>query len=255
MDWSDSKYEHNEGDEDTVVDSKHDVGEDVQESEEGHEAIEEHLKYQGLPISWDMATGRYRRRPAILRSNKQMYAEAVSILYSELQVCLKLDNLLIPGEELSNNLTVKGTIRPSIRAWRHNPLLGIGREDENSNRVYTSPAMEGYMAPHIFARFSEAELFTEFDITADVPTMFIFDNLKIDPNHEDAMADFLGRSTIMRRLVEILRHSPVVSILSFRYFAVHSNLDFNDHEDISAWAERNLILLISCLQLVLEQQR
>lgn len=46
------------------------------------------------------------------------------------------------------------------------------------------------------------------------------------------MADFLGHSTIMRRLVEILHHSPMVNNLSFRYFAMHSNLDFNDHEDV-----------------------
>ena len=118
MDWSDSKCEHNEGDEDMVVDSKHNVGEDAQESEEGHEAIEDYLKDQGLPISWDMAVRRYRRHPAIPRANKQIYAEAISILYSELQVCLKLDDLLIPGEELNDNLTMKGTIRPSIRNRR-----------------------------------------------------------------------------------------------------------------------------------------
>ena len=138
MDWSESKCEHNEGDEDMAVDSKHNGGEDLHESEEGHEAIEEYLKDQGLPINWDMAVGRYRRHPAILRANKQIYAEAVSILYSELQVCLKLDDLLIPGEELNDSLTMKGTIRPSVRAWRHNPLFGIGSEDENGKSLYLS---------------------------------------------------------------------------------------------------------------------
>ena len=121
-------------------------------------------------------------------------------------------------------------------------------------RVYTSPAIKGYMAPHIFARFREVELFTEFDVTADVLTMFIFDDLKIDPDHEDAMADFLGHSTIMRRLIGILRHSPVVNHLSFRYFAAHSNLDFNDHEDVFGVGREKPTLLISCLQLALEQR-
>ena len=120
-------------------------------------------------------------------------------------------------------------------------------------RVCTSPAMKGYMAPHISARFRKVELFTEFDITADAPTIFIFDDLKIDPDHEDAITDFLGHSTIMRRLVGILRHSPVVNNLSFRYFAVHSNLDFNDHEDVFGVGRDKSTLLISCLRLALEQ--
>ena len=159
-----------------------------------------------------------QRFPAILRTNRQIYNEASSLLYSGLEVYLQASDVLCMNPS-------KDIVKASERVWRHNPLHGLGTTDKSGQTIYAKPALDGYMEPHVLARFTkivfdlefswEAETLeaevkqqTEEDQTALVaPSLFVNDDLTINPQDEAKLLAFYRRSTIIHQLVKILSNS------------------------------------------------
>lgn len=84
--------------------------------------------------------------PAILRANRQIHSEAMSIVYSELKLILTCADVIFLQ-------TPPDVPPPKNRTWRHNPFDGLGHTERSGRQVYSTPEQEGRMEPHIFVRF------------------------------------------------------------------------------------------------------
>lgn len=164
------------------------------------------------------------RFPAILRTNSQIYNEASTLLYSELNVCLE------PGDILCmNNHT--DIVDASEKVWRHNPLQGIETKDQGGLTVYETPELDGVMEPHVVARFKKITVDMDFHywevgtlealrsrqmegvpIPRDriAPSLSISDNLTVNPEDEKRLLAFYRRSAIIPQLVKILANCAVI---------------------------------------------
>merc|ERR1712093_282047 len=93
----------------------------------------------------------YRKHPAILRTNRQIYSEAISMFHTEAILVVEPGDIFCLSD---NPQDLKfGAAHQGV--WRHNPLLGFGRE-VNGTVVYDSPEIEGgLLEPHVFARFQK----------------------------------------------------------------------------------------------------
>ena len=168
-----------------------------------------------------------RRYPNILRINRQIYSEASSILYSELRVNLQ------PGDVLCMK-TGKDIAKASEKVWRHNPLDGIGTTDETGQTVYSKPRLDGVMEPHVLAHFKKFAF--ELDINWEVeldqrlrenhtvqpsvpPSLFVHENMTVDPQDEANLLAFYRKSTLIHQLVKILSNSPDI-------VSLHVSFDF-----------------------------
>lgn len=170
-----------------------------------------------------------RRFPAILRTNRQIYSEALSLLYTELELHLQ------PGDVLCMN-TGKDIVKASERVWRHNPLQGIGTTNPNGQTIYPKPELDGPMEPHVLARFKKIifemdfswemeTLEAETDRNAEgeqnvqdpiAPSLFVNEDLTINPEDEAKLLAFYRRSTIIHQLVKILSNSSDIVRLDMR---------------------------------------
>lgn len=97
-----------------------------------------------------------RRFPAILRANRQIYSEASSLLYTELNMHLQ------PGDVLCMKIG-KDIVKASERLWRHNPLQGIGSTNPSGQTAYATPELNGVMEPHVLARFKKTTFELDFN--------------------------------------------------------------------------------------------
>ena len=146
-----------------------------------------------------------QRFPAILRTNRQIYSEASSLLYAELSLVLQ------PGDVLCMN-TGKDIVKASERIWRHNPLYGIGSTNSSGQTVYAKPELDGVMEPHVLARFKkiifEIELSWELEALQNlrdqtVPSLFVNEDLTVNPDDEAKLLAFYRRSSFIHQLVKI----------------------------------------------------
>ncbi|CAD6580877.1 MAG: hypothetical protein ASARMPRED_000360 [Alectoria sarmentosa] len=166
-----------------------------------------------------------RRHTAILRTNRQIYNEASSLLYTELIMHLQ------PGDVLCMN-TGKDIVKASERLWRHNPLHGIGTTNPSGQTVYAKPECHGVMEPHVLARFKKITFDMDFNwefetleaeryqqVTGDqpAPSLFVDENLTVNPEDEAKLLVFYQRSTIIHQLVKILSNSPDIFRLEIRF--------------------------------------
>lgn len=189
------------------------------------------------------AEGNVQRSLAILRTNHQVYSEASSVLYSGLVLSLQ------PGDVLCLN-TGKDIVKASERVWRHNPLLDVGTTNLSGQTVYATPELDGVMEPHVLARFTKINFSLEFDWdpleagmtqqtegeqTALVaPSLFVNENLTVDPQDEAKLLAFYKRSTIIHQLVKILSNSPHIVrleiVLDIEVLAEYDS-DFDSNSD------------------------
>ena len=192
-----------------------------------------------------------RRYPNILRTNRQIYSEASSMLYSELRVVLQ------PGDVLCMK-PCKDIVKASEKVWRHNPLDGIGTTNATGQTVYSKPSLDGVMEPHVLARFKK--LAFELDINWELetlhaegcdaekdenrgkyikqhgvaPSLFVHENMTVDPQDEANLLAFYKHSTLIHQLVKILSNSPdIVSLdMSFEFqVLVRDDLDLDSDLD------------------------
>ena len=135
---------------------------------------------------------------------------------------------LRPGDVLCMNAG-NVIVKASTGVWRHNPLYGIGTKNQSGHTVYATPELDGFMEPHVLARFTQItfdlnllldedtmEATRQADLTqqgqknqnAQVPpSLFVNDNLTINPRDEAKLLAFYKRSTIIHQLVKILSNS------------------------------------------------
>ena len=178
-----------------------------------------------------------RRHPDILRTNRQIYSEASSILYSELRVNLQSGDVLCikAGKDIT---------KASERVWRHNPLDGIGTTNGTGHTVYSKPRLDGVMEPHVLARFKKIAFEWDINWEADTldaegcdaekdqtrggkyimqhgvaPSLFVHENMRVDTQDEAELLAFYRHSTVIHQLVKILSNSPdIVSLeISFEF--------------------------------------
>ncbi|MCJ1248977.1 hypothetical protein MMC30_006198 [Trapelia coarctata] len=96
----------------------------------------------------------------ILRASRQIHDEAAPELYSELTIVMWSGNNLASGMLVPPIFDQKPW-KIYDNVWRHNPLLGVGHRDSNGAHVYDTPAMDGLMEPHIFAKFKNVDFEVE----------------------------------------------------------------------------------------------
>ena len=164
-----------------------------------------------------------RRYPNILRTNRQIYSEASSMLYSELKVNLQ------PGDVLCTKAS-KDIVTASERVWRHSPLDGVGITNGDGQTVYSKPALDGVMEPHVLARFRnfafELCIDWELETLESDPPHFIMQrghgvapilvvdrDMTVDPEQEAYLLAFYKQSTLVPQLVQILSNSTDIRSL------------------------------------------
>ena len=173
--------------------------------------------------------GNVRRYPNILRTNRQIYSEASPMLYSELRVNLQ------PGDVLCMKAS-KDIVTASERVWKHNPLDGIGTTNGAGQTVYSKPKLDGVMEPHVLARFRKFAFELCIDWEAETlcaesdpawgnyemqhgvaPSLFVHENMTVDPQDEANLLAFYRHSTLIHQLVQILSNSPDIDSLEMSF--------------------------------------
>ncbi|KAM0796917.1 hypothetical protein BDR22DRAFT_500454 [Usnea florida] len=192
-----------------------------------------------------------RRYPNILRTNRQIYSEASSMLYSELRVVLQ------PGDVLCMK-PCKDIVKASEKVWRHNPLDSIGTTNATGQTVYSKPSLDGVMEPHVLARFKRFAF--ELDINWELetlhaegsdaekdenrgkyikqhgvaPSLLVHENMTVDPQDEANLLAFYKHSTLIHQLVKILSNSPDIVSLDMSFdlqVLVRNDLDLDSDLD------------------------
>jgi len=170
------------------------------------------------------------RHSEILRTNRQIYSEAISVLYSELTMMLELGDL--PGLRRRYS---KGMGIPKKTPWRHNPLDGSGHRNDDGSHIYNTPTLEGLMDPHVFARFQQVTFHADLEFTAPESLIFIDDDFNVDTDDRARLLTFLRRSGVFKPLVRLLSNSPSLRRLSISpnvevFPNYNSDLDDSDEE-------------------------
>lgn len=151
---------------------------------------------------------------AILRTNRQIYTEAISVLYNELAIILEPGDISCLGKsnERSGNL-----IRAKADVWRHHPLYDPGHRSEGAEYGYNTLELGGLMEPHIFARFTKIRYSAEFELMNCPWPLGGDDEMILDLHTHDPIpfSTFLQTSSIMKLLVQLFSHSPCIRSFSF----------------------------------------
>lgn len=124
--------------------------------------------------------------------------------------------------------TDRDAVEASDVFWRHNPLKGVGTTDPKGHTVYVTPEMGGVMEPHVLARFrkitfglrsshlmevlegvtSQENAGEETEREELAPSLFVDENLTVNPEDEAKLLAFYRRLTIFNKLVKILSNFP-----------------------------------------------
>jgi hypothetical protein len=182
----------------------------------------------------DIDPGEYPDWPlptAILCTNRQLYAEASHLMYSEVKI------VLYPEDLVCLRADSKDIAPPSRKIWRHNPLDGVGRLGPHNERIYATPEMDGLMEPHIFARFQKVNFELNFEFEPDHCPMYrplgINSEMKIERKERIRFQNFLRRTNILRDFKEVISNSYLVEFLriNLRIFALPAgNEDLEDDD-------------------------
>jgi hypothetical protein len=156
-----------------------------------------------------------RKHPAILRANRQIFAEASSVFYTEATLILDSGDIFCCAKKPGK---LEFGVPNDESPWRHNPVYGVGKTNTNGVVTYATPKMGGLLDPHVFARFRNILFEASFDYLHMQSVDFWIDDETFVVNPEDA-ADFrrlMRKSPIMKDFVKILSNSPFISRLCVR---------------------------------------
>ncbi|PVH81329.1 hypothetical protein DL98DRAFT_171893 [Cadophora sp. DSE1049] len=108
--------------------------------------------------------GRQYLHLAIMSTCRDIHTEGHQVLYKENRMFVHSEDIYHLERHWSNSPMFPGLEIPKKSIWQHNPLGGVGRLVKHpavENHLvpeYNSPAMDGYMEPHIFAKFQHITL-------------------------------------------------------------------------------------------------
>lgn len=147
---------------------------------------------------WDQKSGclvwsrrLVERHLAILRTSRLINNEASALLHSDLIIDIK------PGDaspEVHGYINIK---RP-WHVWRHDPSKGLGSTNTSGQKEYKSRLLDGYLEPHVFARFEKVSYRADFSLAfhRHAPRIHINDDLSV--RAEDAVK-FVSYLTTTKR--------------------------------------------------------
>merc|ERR1712230_288820 len=144
----------------------------------------------------------YRKHPAILRTNRQIYSEAISMFHTEAILVVEPGDIFCLSD---NPQDLKfGAAHQGV--WRHNPLLSFGRE-VNGTVVYDSPEIEGgLLEPHVFARFQKILFDANFDFehTQNVELWIDDDTHVVRQSDSEEFQRLVRSSSIIKDFVKMI---------------------------------------------------
>jgi len=145
---------------------------------------------------------------AILRTNRQIYSEASSLLYTECTLVVEPGDIFCLGER------VTGPRRfgvPSERVWRHNPLHGLGTTGENGVVTYDTPPMRGKLDPHVFARFQKISFDASFGYDhTQFMEIWMRDDNTVNPSDAVSLKDAFRQSPVIQNFVKLMSCLPKI---------------------------------------------
>lgn len=182
------------------------------------------------------------RYPAILQTNRQIFKEASTFMYSSLVMEVR------PSDVICSDVW-KGIVASSDNIWRSCPLH-IGVKNSIEGLKCKGSILGGTMDPHVFAKFEK--IFFSADLNFDPegerlwPTVFVDDKLHTSQEDEDSFTACLNGegsnrppvSDIFQQFVNVLVKSPYISHLDVSLgveinaeFAIDSGDDFDAEEE------------------------
>ena len=184
-----------------------------------------------------------QRTPAILQTNRQIYNEASSVLYSELQLVVR------PGYALTE--ATVAFVKGPEDVWRHLPSDGFGRKNATGQTIYDKSEMDGAMEPHVFKRFQRVRYEAAFDFreTECTPLIFIDRDFQISNKEEAKLITHLKSATachlapfqIVQDFVNLISESPRIEHLEVA-LGVVPGPDFGsgDESEGESWVHEDL---------------
>jgi hypothetical protein len=159
----------------------------------------------------------------ILRTNRQIYHEASSLLYTEAELIMGMNDILCLSHKQTKNsastLFLDFNMEPpQNRIWRYNPLKGFGKKDANGIVSYKSAHFKlgGKLEPHVFARFQKITFELRFDDNfALEDEMWINDDtFEFNKSQAEEYKERMQRNNAMvKDFVKIISHSSLITHL------------------------------------------
>lgn len=114
---------------------------------------------------------------------RDIYAETQQVLYRENAIFIHSEDIYHLEGQWPNIRLFPGLKIPKKNIWRHNPLGGVRKlvihpsVENYLVPMYDSPVLDGYMEPHVFARFQHISLLME----GQYWSLCSLDDLKVKP--------------------------------------------------------------------------
>ena len=144
---------------------------------------------KGLPQEVFRKVLSVKRHLSILRLNHQIYDEASLVLHSHLTIAVN------PGDALTD--TPGNAIVSQSKIWRHAPSKELKYSNINGETVYDALPLDGFMEPHVFARFQKISYTADFDFGCDdaAPSLYISDDLSVRASDAAKFISYLKTTT------------------------------------------------------------
>ena len=156
-------------------------------------------------LGLDEHYAQHRKHLAIMRTNRQIHAEASALWYSKLQ-------LIVSSEDLSC-LDSSDPVRRTSRVWRHDPLQYVSNLADR-RPIYIGPELAGRMEPYVFNRFKRVGFWVTIDLDkAEALPQMDYD---LDAEHQDraGLALISYDRVLFENMFRILRNSLSIERLS-----------------------------------------
>ena len=222
-----------------------------------------------VPVVYDPE---YRRWPAILRTNHQIYLEACTVLYTEVTAVLLTSDILCLGRTIP-----QGFHAPRIQLWAHHPFLDpighyynrFGQRISNALRPkqlalqsrfgirfnkcpietctlqpvhYDCPPLNGSLEPHVFTRFQNLYFQLHLDLEMIACPYRIDGNRKIQPIGGNNFTSFLRGCSLFENIVQLVSKVPYVQQLTISIEMKSAPLLIMEY-GLAGYTERNFTKL------------
>lgn len=149
--------------------------------------------------------------PAILRTNRKIYFEAATILYSKTEMIVNASDVLC----ISKDPGPSSILRVTQKLWRHVPVQGVQFQKDTGTTAYTLPEGDGDMEPHVFARFQRLQLRVDlgFDEIDNSPKLGVDNAMNVCPESQLRFTNTLRDMNIFSNFVALLRNSDEITYL------------------------------------------